>query len=93
MNTNNYKVVKYLNKFICISVTFVFVGFWLYRYFLDKDSSVIENRHYFDDPDDVFPVMSLCFEQSFNDNLFHQFGKNISGANYKNFFSEIILMM
>ena len=59
--------------------------FWLYRYHLDKDVSVIEGRYYFDDPDDVFPVMSLCFEQPFNDNLFQKFGKNISGSDYQNF--------
>ena len=85
MNINEYKVVKYLIKFICISVTFVFVGFWLYRYFLDKDSSVIESRYYFEDPGDVFPVMSMCFEQPFNEKLFQEFGNNISGSNYKNF--------
>ena len=81
----SFCIVKYLIQFICISVTLVFVGFWLYRYFLDKDVSVIESRYYFDDPDDVLPVMSLCFHQPFNDNQFHQFGKNISGSDYKKF--------
>ena len=78
-------IVTYLIKTICVLVTFILVGFWLYRYILDEDSSVIENRSYFDDEDDVFPVMSLCFEQPFNDEVLKKYNVRFSADDYRNF--------
>ena len=85
MNTKYLYFLKYFTKCLCIFAALLFVALWLYRYTLDTDSSVVESRYYFDDPDDVFPVMSLCFEQSFNDELLQRFGKNITGSKYKQF--------
>ena len=76
------KVPFYL---ICISCTIVLVGMWIHRYFLDKDVAVIESRNYFSHPDDVFPVMSLCFNQSFEDHYFKQWGSHIRGLDYIEF--------
>ena len=67
MNIKSRNVVKYLIKTVCMLVTIIFVGHWLHRYMLDEDSSVIEVKEYFDDADDVFPVMSLCFKQTFQE--------------------------
>lgn len=81
----NIDIVTYLIKTICVLVTLILVGFWLYRYILDEDSSVIENRSYFDDEDDVFPVMSLCFEQEFNDEVLKSMNARFSAVDYRNF--------
>ena len=78
-------LMKYIIKALCAAVTLVLVGMWVRRYCLDKDSSVLENRHYFDDKDDVFPVMSMCFRQNFADDDMKKWGKNISGSAYEDF--------
>ena len=85
MKLNHADIIKYLIRLACITTAIVLVGMWLQRYFLDKDSSVLENRYYFDTNDDLFPVMSLCFKQSFRDKTFKILGKNISGSNYNEF--------
>ena len=82
MNIKNLNVVKYLIKTVCMLVTIIFVGHWLHRYMLDEDSSVIEVKEYFDDADDVFPVMSLCFKQTFQELHLQYPDKNLSGLNY-----------
>jgi hypothetical protein len=58
---------------------------WLHRYFLDEDSSVVETVSYLDTEDDVFHVMSIFFQQTFEGKLYNGFGKNIDGSKYKEF--------
>ena len=78
--------IKYLFKCLCIIATCLLVGMWLYRFFQDKDTSVIESRLYFETEDDLLPAMSMCFRQSFNDDtIFRQFGANISGEKYEKY--------
>ena len=77
--------IKFPFYLFCISATIVLVGMWIHRYFLDKDVAVIESRNYFSHPDDVFPVMSLCFNQSFEDHHFKQWGSHIRGLDYIEF--------
>ena len=74
------KFVKYTFNITCFIATCILVGMWLHRYFLDEDSSVVETISYFDAEDDVFPVMSICFQQTFEDKLFKGVGKNIDGS-------------
>ena len=54
---NKIYILKYTIKAICVLLALVLVGTWLYRYNLDEDSTVIEERSYFDNEEDVFPVM------------------------------------
>ena len=79
------KTSKYFINTVCISVTLVLVGFWIHRFFLNEDSSVIESRYYFDDKDDVFPVMSLCFKQTFNEEFLKSAGHNFTSLDYEKF--------
>ena len=77
--------IKLTIKLLCVAIALVLVGMWIYRYFLNIDASVVENRYYFDDKDDVFPVMSLCFKQTFDNHMLEKWSKNISGSTYKDF--------
>ena len=81
----NWKVIKYIFKCLCLIATCVFVGMWFQRYLLDEDMSLIDNNSYYENEDDLFPMMSLCFKQSFDDKLFKPFGQNISGSNYRKY--------
>ena len=60
-----FKFSIYLFKGLCIIATFVVSGMWINTYLLDEDISVIDNIGYFSTKEDVVPVLSLCFEQTF----------------------------
>ena len=77
--------IKTVTNFVCISATITLVGMWIFIYNLDYDSSVIETKEYFGTNDDVFPVVSLCFNQFFDDTLFGLYGENITSQLYKDF--------
>ena len=85
MVTCNLSVISYMFKICCFIITLIAVGDWLQRYSLDEDTSVIESRSYFDNKEDVFPVLSMCFEQHFDDDIFNKFGENITGSNYRKY--------
>ena len=78
-------IVKYTIKTVCVLLAFVLVGVWLYRYNLDEDFSVVEGKSYFDDPDDVYPVMSICFKQTFENFHLKSHSTNLSALDYRNF--------
>ena len=82
---SNWKVIQFIFKCLCIIATCALLVLWVHTYLLDKDVSVIEGRSYYDTEDDVFPVMSICFKQSFDDKHFEKFGQNITGLNYQKY--------
>ena len=67
-----YNVLKYIFQWMCIIATFVLIAMWLNRYLEDEDMSVIETKTYFETEDDMFPILSICFEQTFDDNIFKE---------------------
>ena len=76
---------KYIFKTLCALATLGLLSMGLYQYILDHDKSVVHTRSFFETQDDVLPVMSMCFEQLFEDASFNNFGANITGDMYKNF--------
>ena len=47
--------------------------------------TVIQPVSYFDTKDDVFPVLSMCFKQSFSKNSITQSGVKFNGLNYEKY--------
>ena len=82
---NKVYILKYTIKTVCVFLALVLVGTWLYRYNLDEDSTVIEERSYFDNQDDVFPVMSICFKQTFQEFHPKEHGTNLTALDYHKF--------
>ena len=78
-----WSISKYLFKSCCAAATFVLLTMGLYRYLLDNDASVVDTRYFFQTDDDMFPVMSICFEQSFDGQFSLQGGRNINISMYK----------
>ena len=80
-----FNISKKITNFVCIFATLCLIGMWIFIYNLDNDSTVIERKEYFETDKDGFPVMSLCFNQFFDDRYFTKFGNNITAKSYKNF--------
>jgi hypothetical protein len=85
MKKLEWKYIKFVFKVGCIVFTLVLLAKWLERYFLDEDMTIIENREYFMHEEDIFPVMSLCFKQTFDDKIFKTFGYNFQGSKYEKY--------
>lgn len=83
MNITDIPIVCY--KFLLVVVTLFLVGTWIKRYDLDEDISVVELKSYLDSVNDVFPVLSMCLEQKFPDDLFRNYGNDILGSNYEKY--------
>ena len=75
-------VSKCIFKFVCILATIAFVGKGIHQYLLDEDAIVIKNAFYFDTDDDVVPILSFCFKQSFDTKPFVKNGSNVTGRQY-----------
>ena len=50
---------------ICLLFTVGMVVHWCFKYSLNEDLSSVEYKKYYDTKEDVYPVMSLCFKNSF----------------------------
>ena len=85
MNIFTWEFFNYGFKCLCILVTVVIFGTWLQRYILDEDTSVIETTSYFDTEDDILPMMSICFKQTFANVDFQKMGFNFTGMEYEKY--------
>ena len=81
----HWNICNYIFKCCCVIVTCTIVGKWFYMYHLDEDMSFVEYRSYYDTEEDVYPVMSMCFAQSFNDNIFQKYDLNVSTSAYMSY--------
>ena len=81
----SFKLIDIVFKSTCTIATCTLVGYWFYNYSLDEDISLVEFNSYYDTESDVFPVMSMCFEQSFDSVRFQKYGQNINGSTYKKY--------
>ena len=78
-------IIKWAFKVICMVSTFILIARGIERYLENDDVTKIQTPTYKDDGIDIFPAISLCFEQKFDDSTFEKFGLNITGENYKKF--------
>ena len=69
-------------KLICILATFVFMVIWLHTFLLNEDTTTIEKRRFLSTKDDKIPVLSLCFEQSFEGINFSGVGEGLTRQMY-----------
>lgn len=63
---------------LCLSVTAALTVTWIYKYALNEDVSVLEYKQYYETDDDVYPVLSLCFNKPFLKDELTQYGINES---------------
>ena len=69
-------------KLICILATFVFMVIWVHTFLLNEDTTTIEKRPFLRTKTDKIPVLSLCFEQSFEGMDFSGIGDGLTRQKY-----------
>ena len=63
----DWNIINAVFKIACTIFTVILVVDWIDRYFMNEDMTIIESSSYYQKESDVFPVMSLCFKQTFSD--------------------------
>ena len=74
------EIIGKLFKFLCVLFAMFFVGLWCYKYYLDEDIYDVDVRSYHYEQDDIYPVMSICFNQSLHEAILQKYGQH--GPNY-----------
>ena len=69
-------------KIICILATFLFMVIWVHTFLLNEDTTTIEKRPFLRTKTDKIPVLSLCFEQSFEGMDFSGIGDGLTRQKY-----------
>ena len=59
--------------------------YWVYKYNQNEDLSVVNNKKFYQESDDVFPVLSLCFKDPFPEADFLITGTTTNVSNYVKF--------
>ena len=57
--------LRSLFAFLCILAAISICVYWVYKYRLDEDLSVITYRKFYERENDVYPTVSLCFNNPF----------------------------
>ena len=52
-------------KFLCIIATVIMVGYWIHKYRLNKDFTVVEYKPMEAVKDVIYPAPSICFDEPF----------------------------
>ena len=79
-----YFVYMFNAVFWVLSVAVVL--YWAYQYSLDENLSIVDNKAFYQDPSDRFPVLSLCFSNPFPEaNLPETNGHTLNTTNYVKF--------
>ena len=85
MNFTRSTLISGFN-FACVSATVVMVGFWCYQYFKDDDLSLADYTEFErGDDDDLYPILSMCFQDPFLDEKLKEIHPNLNQSFYEKF--------
>lgn len=85
MKLFTWQSFNYGFKCLCIMITLAIFGSWLARYIRDEDTTVIETATYFETEDDMMPMMSICFKQTFENIDFRSMGYKFNAFEYERY--------
>ena len=66
MICDTWRAIGFIFHGVCIVATCSVIAYWMYMFTLNEDTSLVEYRHYYEEKDDVFPALSLCFRNPFS---------------------------
>lgn len=73
-----WKIFTFVLHKLCVSATVALTVFWLYKYTLNEDVSLLDYKKFYEAEEDVHPVLSLCFANPFLQDKLAQHGTNQS---------------
>ena len=70
---------------ICWGATLTVICYWIFIYSLNQDVGIIDYKHYYDQPTDVFPVLSICLRNPFSATEFRNKHQDLNETMYLSF--------
>ena len=87
MESTARKAVRTVFRGACIIATALLTCYCVREYYLDQDVTHIMYKKYHEEPDDLYPSITLCFVEPFIANKLSKYSENLTIESYKNFLS------
>ena len=82
MTEKNWSTFKTLFKGICISVALALISYWVYVFSLNEDLCVVDYKKWYQEENDAYPMLSMCFAAPFSKEKFRSSGTGINESTY-----------
>ena len=76
MSINKEKIFVFTFGALCTFGAICLSSYWIYKYWLDEEVSVVHYTKFHESSDNVFPTLSLCVTDPFVDNRLAEYGSN-----------------
>ena len=80
-----WKTINSIFHGVCLVATFSLVVYWMYMFSLNEDTSLVQYKRYYEDKEDVYPTLSLCFRNPFSDQKLGREGADLNRTAYFQF--------
>ena len=70
---------------VCATAAMSLSIFWIYNYCKNEDLCQVDYKTYYENNDDEFPVLSICFEHFISDEKLNIQGRYVNRSNYQKF--------
>ena len=77
--------LTYTYHTVCVATTISLMIYCLHKYLQNKDVSTVDYKTFNNDPEDIYPAVTLCFQPQFLDNITTLQNRNINKNEYINF--------
>ena len=85
MNSQYWKRFLLVYDVVCWAGTISVIFYWIYLFSLNEDVTGLHYKTYYHDESSVFPMLSLCFRNPFNETKLKKMKPNINAESYLNF--------
>ena len=78
MEINSQQILLVIFRLFCFLTTMGLCAFWVYRFSLNEDYSIITYRKFIEKESDTYPTISFCLRDPFLKNRLAEYGTNVS---------------
>ena len=78
MEINSQQILMMIFRIFCFLTTMGLCAFWVYRFSLNEDYSIITYRKFIEKESDTYPTISFCLRDPFLKNRLAEYGTNVS---------------
>ena len=71
--------------YVCWIATLTAICYWIFKYSLNEDLCVIDDKKYYENPSDMFPVLSICLKNPFTNVQLQKKNQDFNGTEYLEF--------
>ena len=82
MPSETWKTVGFIFHGACLVATFCIVVYWLHLFSLNEDTSLVEYKRFYDRKTDIFPALSMCFNNPFSHTKLWQASAGLNHTSY-----------